>query len=169
MKAIDLSKYIIAKHDLVDEFISNKKLQKLLYYIEAWALVHIGSIIDDEFEAWVHGPVIHEVYQTYRHFGYSPISFTYPNNEPNASKFIADFENEYIENGGNSNVFKLIDSVLNEYNELNAFQLEYLTHNEDPWMFARKDVFPHGHSNNIISKDIMKEYYTKQMLEEIES
>jgi len=166
MKAIELSKYVIAKHDLYGEFISNKKLQKLLYYIEAWSLVHIGSIIDEDFEAWVHGPVIPEVYQEYRHFGYSPISFKYPNNKVNASKFIENFEKNYINNGVNQVAFKLIEDVLNEYSELTAFQLERLSHAEDPWLLARKDVEPHAHCDNIIDKKIIKKYYTERIQNE---
>ena len=161
MEAIELSEYIIAKHDSVGEPITNMKLQKLLYYVETWALVHIGSIIEEEFEAWIHGPVIPKVYSHYKKFGYSPISIFYPNNDPNASEFIKVFERKHIDNGINSYTFKLIADVLNEYGELNAFQLENLTHSEEPWLNARKDFLFNEQSNNIISKKEMKEYYIK--------
>ena len=168
MKAKELSKYVIAKYDFYGEFISNKKLQKFLYYIEAWALVHMESIIDEDFQAWVHGPVIPEVYQEYRHFGYSPLSFEYPNNAPNASKFIENFVAQKVKEGVNPDVFKLIDDVLEEYGELNAFQLERLTHAEDPWLIARKEIPSLAHSNNIIDRQIMKDYYSKVIQEESE-
>ena len=161
MKAIELSEYVIAKYDYYGEFIQNKKLQKFLYYIEAWSLVHLNSIIDEDFEAWVHGPVIPEVYHKYKHFGYSPLKIEYPNSLPNASKFIETFKNQKINEGINPEAFKLVDDVLNEYGELTAFQLERLTHSEDPWLLARKDVAILSHCNNFINKQVMKDYYSK--------
>ena len=62
MKTIDsiiLSKFIIDKLDVV----SHLKVQKLLYYINAWHMVYFNDpIIEDDFEAWVHGPVSRKVY-----------------------------------------------------------------------------------------------------------
>ena len=40
MDALTLSPYIIAKSNLAGDGITNKKLQKLLYYVKAWGLVY---------------------------------------------------------------------------------------------------------------------------------
>lgn len=50
MTALDLSTYIIAKYDNVGDLVTNKKLQKILYYIKAWGLVYFkDGVIDDDF------------------------------------------------------------------------------------------------------------------------
>ena len=53
--------------------ISPKKLQKLLRYVEAWYLVNFegNSLIDEDFEAWIHGPVVPEVYKKLKHAGFN--------------------------------------------------------------------------------------------------
>lgn len=43
MKAENVANYIIAKSDDVGDLITNKKLQKLLYYIKAWGLVYFAE------------------------------------------------------------------------------------------------------------------------------
>ena len=43
--------------------ITNLKLQKLIYYAQAWFLaLHDEALFDDPIEAWVHGPVVPEVF-----------------------------------------------------------------------------------------------------------
>ncbi|MFA8299148.1 MAG: Panacea domain-containing protein [Hyphomicrobiales bacterium] len=156
MKAKELSKYIIAKSDNFGDLITNKKLQKLLYYIEAWFLVHIDSIIDEDFEAWIHGPVIPNVYHKYKEFGYSPIKIKYQNNE-DSSGFIKEFEQL---NELDDSAIELINLVLTKYGELSSQQLELLSHSEDPWKLSRGEYTPFDHCNEVISKDQMKIYYS---------
>ena len=56
--------------------VSPKKLQKLVYYSEAWsnALYDEELISDTVFEAWAHGPVSPELYQKYKEYGWKDIS-----------------------------------------------------------------------------------------------
>lgn len=75
MDAINLSKYIIksGKESGIND-ISNKKLQKLLYYVQAWTLVlYDKKAFNDEIEAWVHGPAIPDVYRQYKNFVFEAI------------------------------------------------------------------------------------------------
>lgn len=77
MEALTLAPYIIAKAYAAGDGITNKKLQKLLYYVKAWGLVYFtDGIIDDDFEAWAHGPVCPNVYTAYKEFGYNNIIAT---------------------------------------------------------------------------------------------
>lgn len=70
---------IIAKHILgackaKQDFITNLKLQKLLYYSQAWHLaIYDEPLFQDRIEAWVHGPVVPSVFREYRSFRWSPI------------------------------------------------------------------------------------------------
>jgi uncharacterized phage-associated protein len=156
MEATKISKYIIAKYDNVGDLITNKKLQKLLYYIEAWSLVHLDSLIDEDFEAWVHGPVIPSLYQEYKHFSYSPIVLKYEK-DIDSSKYIKSFE---IESKLNQSYFTLIDAVLNKYGILSSRELELLSHSENPWLTIRKNLSPIDNCSDIISKKMIKEYYS---------
>ena len=45
----------------------NLKLQKLLYYLQAWSLgINNERFLNCKFEAWVHGPVCRELYNRFR-------------------------------------------------------------------------------------------------------
>ena len=50
---------------------------------------------------------------------------------------------------------------MDEYFGLPAFELERLTHNEDPWISCRKGFAIDQPSEVIIGKDIIKSYYSK--------
>jgi uncharacterized phage-associated protein len=44
--------------------ITNLKLQKLLYYCQAWSLVFTGqALFAERIEAWVHGPVVPSIFR----------------------------------------------------------------------------------------------------------
>lgn len=154
MKAAEISKYVIAKFDFYGDLLTNKKLQKLLYYIEAWSLVYINSIIDEDFEAWVHGPVIPDIYHKYKEFGYSPIKLDY--NALKAEEYISKLTKE---NNIRKNQIKLIDSVLKTYGVLSSYELEMLSHSEEPWIKARKNYAPIDNCTEIIDKEAIKTYY----------
>ena len=51
-----------------DENISNLKLQKLCYYAQGLCLAGFttGALFDEDIVAWQHGPVIRELWDTYR-------------------------------------------------------------------------------------------------------
>lgn len=141
--SIELSKYVILKMYKKGEKINHLKLQKLLYYIEAWHLVYTDEpLINDNFEAWLHGPVVRKVWNFYKTFSVMFDDLPLPNQDMTIN---LTEEQEQI-----------IDDVLDEYGEKTGYYLECLTHVEDPWIEARKN----GESE-IISKDTMKEYYSR--------
>lgn len=124
--------------------VSNLKLQKLLYYTQAWHLVfEDGPLFDDALEAWVHGPVVPKVFGDYKSFRWAPV--TDPCIPP---------END-------SEICNYIDIVLNAYGPLSATDLERLTHSELPWLEARAGLAPDEPSRNRISTETMKAYYSR--------
>ena len=55
--------------------ITNLKLQKLLYYAQAWNLVFTGEpLFEADIEAWVHGPVVPSIFRRFKIFRWSPIT-----------------------------------------------------------------------------------------------
>lgn len=138
--------------------VSQKKLQKLLYYIESWHLVYFGgkSIIDEDFEAWVHGPVLPLLYRELKGFGFNNLKVI--NDEFDTVD--QEIDNIVKKNGVTEDQIDLINSVLNKYASLSSMQLELLTHSEEPWLEARAGLAPHESCKNVISKITMKNYYS---------
>jgi uncharacterized phage-associated protein len=56
-----------------------------------------------------------------------------------------------------------IDAVLKVYGGLNAVQLEDLSHEETPWIEARKRLAPNERGNDIITHESMKIYFASRM------
>lgn len=142
--ALDIAKFFIWKSQQENRRISNKKLQKLLYYSQAWSLVLDNKpLFDDKIEAWVHGPAIKSVYREFKRFGFNPIEIK--------------VDEEDIEVLKNSEV---LNSVWNVYGNYDANYLEYLTHSEDPWQNARESLEFDRNSDIEISLEAMKSYYS---------
>lgn len=124
------------------------KLQKLIYYSQAWYLAIEGdALFSNDIEAWVHGPVIPEIYHEYKKYGYNQIRKT------------IDHIPEEITS--NAKINKILHSVWEIYKDFDAKELEKLTHSEEPWKHARKGLEPYESSNNIIKPCDMEAYYGK--------
>lgn len=51
------------------------KLQKLVYYAQAWHLAFFGrALFEEDIEAWPHGPVVRDLYIQFKKFGRDPIT-----------------------------------------------------------------------------------------------
>ncbi len=147
----NLSNYFISLSNETGNLISNLKLQKLIYYAQAWHLAYFGvRLIDGDFQAWVHGPVLPENYREFRSFGWKPIIIEELNQD-----FIERFCSEIVE----PKQCDLLNDVVDEYFGLTAFQLERMTHSEDPWIIARRDLASDVPSENVITEKSMIDYY----------
>ncbi|MBD3362697.1 DUF4065 domain-containing protein [Candidatus Dojkabacteria bacterium] len=142
--ALDIAKFFIWKASKEGKSITNKQLQKLLYYSQAWHLVYKEEpIFKEEIEAWVHGPAIKVVYNKYKKYGYRPIELKVNDAE------ISDIPNQ-----------DLLEEIWRVYGKYDGDYLEQLSHNEDPWQNARGQIHASVSSNNVISLEDMKAYYS---------
>lgn len=141
--ALDVAKWILASIDRdAGDSITPLKLQKLVYYAQAWSLaLRDAPLFDEEMRAWAHGPVAESVFQQYRGYGWDAIPA--PEDVPE----LAAEDQEHI------------SEVLDVYGDFSAKQLERMTHAEPPWKDARGDLPPEARSNAIIPKGAMAEYY----------
>ena len=117
---------------------TSMKLQKLVYYSQAWATVWNDDVLfDEQVQAWDNGPVVRELW------------------EANNGKF----KITTVEDGDSSAVNdaqrETIDRVLEFYGAKNAQWLSDLIHMEDPW----KSAFAQG-QNTEITPQAMSEYYS---------
>ena len=139
---IETSKYVINYLNRKGYTVNHLKLQKLLYYIEAWYSVFTNeSLFEEKIEAWEHGPVIRKVWGYFKKY-----SILY-NQLPIDKNFKLDATPEQIE---------IINDVLDEYGDKSGYYLECLTHSEKPWQIAKNNGLP-------ISKDIMIEFYRERL------
>ena len=129
------------------------KLQKLLYYSQAWHLAFYGTrLFDENFQAWVHGPVSPEIFHRLKTTKMLYSSVGRADRQP-------DFDPEAIP----EETRRHIDSILEIYAGFTDTQLESLTHFEEPWTSARAGIPPSQPSARGISDDVMRDYYRSRM------
>ena len=134
----------------VYEGITHLKLQKLLYYAQG---VHLAitdkKLFDDDFEAWNHGPVVRNVYDTYCVFGRNQIIIP---ETPENRKIVSKIEND-------PEVKNILDLVYDNFSIYTAWQLREMTHKKgSPWEKTT--------NNGIIDTDLIKEYFKQEVVEE---
>lgn len=134
---------VVANWFLNKESMTHKKLQKLCYYAQAWSYaLYDRPMVDDEFQAWVHGPVSPKLYDKYRG------SYLVPLHSEEESKGRLTSEDE-----------QLLERVWITYGGETANALEALTHTEAPWKEARVGYKPNERSHTVISSATMRDYY----------
>lgn len=150
VKNSDINVETIADFFLAKSKLSPKKLQKLVYYAYAWFITlynedpkEINSRLFDEHpQAWAHGPVFKSLYDKYKGYGWSEI-------EKKRKKI--SFED--------SNIQSFMEDIWRKFHKYSADELEYMTHQEDPWKNARGALPPWAPSNNEISDKDIYIYY----------
>lgn len=134
----DVASYILKKAGPMTAM----KLQKLVYYSQAWALVwDERPLFKARIEAWANGPVAPELYRLHR--GKFKLS-TWPRGS--ADKIVGEEK-------------ETIDAVLDYYGDRSSFWLSQLTHREQPWRDARVNFQPGERGNQMIAHAAMAEYY----------
>ncbi len=118
------------------------KLQKLVYYSQAWSLVWDEQpLFSEEIEAWANGPVCPALYALHR--GEFEVSAWKTGN----AAALTPSENETV------------DAVLAFYGDKPTQWLSDLTHSEAPWHDARRGLGPGVRGSSEISLAAMAEYY----------
>ena len=105
---------------------SELKLHKLMYFAQRQSLALTGKpLFCDEFEGWIHGPVLPDL----RFFFDFSFTTTISSNSLNDTE-------EYI-----------IDNVISEYGSLAAWALRDLTHKESAWLKSREGLSNDDHGS----------------------
>lgn len=153
---LDVCRYIINYSNNHDYSISNLKLQKLLYLIQAYFLVNTDCpCFREKIEAWDFGPVVPDAYREYKQYGGGNIP-------PITSYLEVDYSDiwntrriDYDDNVINDYDKELINEVIEEFADYTATDLVTLTHNQAPWKEAYK-----SHENKEIENARIKEYFS---------
>lgn len=138
VSAHDVAAYILRQQGALTAM----KLQKLVYYAQAWSLVWDEMpLFEEHIEAWANGPVVPELYNCHR--GQFRVgSWEWGNPEQ-----LSETQRETV------------DAVLKFYGDKSSQWLSDLTHREEPWREARRGLAPGERGNHEISHAAMAEYY----------
>jgi uncharacterized phage-associated protein len=136
--AHDVAAYILRKHGRM----SAMKLEKLVYYCQAWSLVWDDiALFTERIEAWANGPVVPDLFE--KHRGMFDVA-DWLSGDPDA-----------LDQDGRETV----DAVLDYYAPHSAQWLSDVTHAEPPWRLARIGLSDGERGNNEITLESMAEYY----------
>lgn len=136
----DVAKYILSKLGRM----STMKLQKLVYYSQAWSLVWDEEpLFDEDFQAWANGPVCQQLFDVHKGMFNITASRLKYGNKDSLNKTQKD----------------TVDSVLAFYGEKDGHWLSMLTHKERPWLDARRYYQEGEQCSEVITKESMQEYY----------
>lgn len=143
--ALSIAYYIINYGNHRGMGISNLKLQKILYFVQANFLVSTHDhrpCFSDRIEAWDFGPVVPNVYHQYKVYGSAIIP-------PNPNDPLRSFYQEILEQDKG-----MIDIMVDQTASYSASQLVQLTHNQSPWRNAYRP-----NCNNEISNDSILHFF----------
>lgn len=143
--------------------ISPLKLQKMLYYQQAWHMVFFGKnnmLFNEIPEAWVNGPVYPTIYNEYKnkvqwmcdylrleHFGVS---------QDDIDNIVSGLHDQLALS---QNEESLMDRIVMLYGSKSQDELVLMTHSEEPWCEQRIGLLPYQSSNKLLSLDTMFNYY----------
>jgi len=115
------------------------KLQKLVYYAQAWSTVWDGEpLFQDRIEAWDRGPVVRELYREHRRM---PFIDRVERGDP--ARFSDDQR-------------ATVRAVLDFYGRRSEWWLSELTHREPPWLEARA----RGSRNATITVEALRSFFS---------
>ena len=142
----------IADFFLTKKELTPKKIQKLVYYAYAWFIALNNQsandikfvLFDEEPEAWIHGPVFPSLYTKYKDYYWHEV-------EKKDDKI----------NIENDDLLAFLNDIWETFGGYSADELEYMTHQEEPWKNARIGISPIEPSNNKISKKDIFIFYNK--------
>lgn len=151
-KAIDVARFIINCSNKKKYYISNLRLQKILYFAQMEFILNNSLCFEDEIQAWDYGPVVPNVYNEFKRFGASNI--------PQILTFFDKSEGilkikkiDYKESVINSSDRHLIEKVIDECSQYSTSQLVRITHAQLPWIEAHNKG-----KNSVISVDSIKSF-----------
>lgn len=166
--AVNLQKEQNVKNPSIEDLIlwfilrqsmSQKKIQKLCYYAQAWSLVFLDKDIINgiKFQAWVHGPVNLEIRKHLIRFGWNNIEVSdeyYKIYNKTKKALVKDIDSKF-----SASQLDVLNQVYNVYAKFDANQLEIFTHKELPWKEKREGLEVLQPGKRIISNKTMKTFY----------
>lgn len=132
----------------VAEPLTQLRLQKLLYYAQAWSLVTRESeLFPEQLQAWQHGPVVPEVYRA--------LPRDQGNRQIAPETFAASPDLDADET-------RFVGRVWEAYKGFTAYELVRMTHEELPWLQTRGGRSEASHCEDEIPVGAIEAYFARQ-------
>ncbi len=150
--SLDAARYLIhlasPSEDEDTDCLCHLRLQKLLYYVQAWHLaVRDKPLFGERIEAWTNGPVVKDVYPAFANYGYHSI----PPTEGMEPTSLTEQDKAFVR------------SVWDAYKQFSAGALRDKTHRESPWRDARGNLGPDERSSAEITHQAMRAYFLPRL------
>jgi len=128
--------------------ITSMQLLKLVYLAHGWSLVLFDRpIISEAPQAWQYGPVYPRIYKSVKKSGSSAVTELITNKENGDVYFPHDMT---------ANQLSFLDSIINSYGKMRAFDLSAITHRDGtPWAKTFHDIGKYQD----IPIDFMREHF----------
>ena len=128
-----------------EDCMTNLRLNKLLYFSQAWSLVKLNRpLFDNKIEAWDYGPVVPEVYHKYK---------------TNKNINITEIDEDYSVENLSQEDFDLLLDIMREYGQYTTSRLVDFTHEAgSPWHVCV------NRNSKEITNESMKNYFVTKKL-----
>lgn len=148
-------RYIIVRKK--DYGISNLKLQKILYFIQAYFMLEKQDhtpCFYEKIETWGFGPVVPKAYKVYARFGSCDIPIIESDMDIYKDESWDTYGLRYYDGIIEDYDKELIDRVIDKFADYSATDLVSLTQCQAPWMDAYNP-----YQNNEITTDAIRNYF----------
>ena len=150
--SLAVANWFIKKAKLEDIRLDQMKLVKLVYIAQGLGLAIGKPLFEERIEAWKYGPVIPNVYYTFKHYGLENIDDMASNNLIEANKPIVPDDDP--------DAHKILDGTWQEFKNLSGIQLSNWSHNQDgPWYQVWHGENGKNHNSYVIDDDLIGEYF----------
>lgn len=156
---LDLCRHVINYSNDQDYGVSNLKLQKLLYFIQAYFLIETEDqrpCFAERIEAWDFGPVVPKAYREYKQFGSVDIPQIRSYVVYNGNNMWKSRRVQFLDNILSPQDKILAERVVDKFADYSATDLVSLTQRQSPWINA----YVLG-QNNEITLNSLKEYFNR--------
>ncbi len=128
-------------------------LEKLLYFANGVNYARNGKrLIDEECQAWQHGPVYPVVYNKYKKYGYKPIDNGIDSRHGCMLSLLSEDE------------LQVLDLVISTFGLFAPKMLEQISHSQTPWL-EKRTGYAHGEAGKeVIDEDTVRGYYVANEL-----
>jgi uncharacterized phage-associated protein len=142
----EMAKWFINRVDRdAGEAITHLKLQKLLYFAQAYYLANFDrELFAEDMQAWTHGPVVPSVWHEYKKYSWESIP---PQAQARVSKEIVPY----------------LEAVYANFGKFDAKELERITHEHEPWLRTRDGRRSELKCTDPIDKALIKQFYARRI------
>lgn len=152
--ALDVSRYVINYSNKKDYGVSCLKLQKLLYFIQAYFLLETDRpCFAEPIEAWGFGPVVPAAYNEYKQFGSCNIPAIHTYLEINHDNIWNSKRKLYTDDMITQADKKRIEKVVDFFADYAGANLTEITLHQAPW----KDAYQSG--QRVITNEQIIKYF----------